>query len=95
MNHMKYQLLINANGDESHLYLIANHKEITCYNHYLNNKDLSFKLTVYIDSLLKDNSLTSKDIGGIYLVTGPGKFSAMRISSTFAKTWTYLNKSKL
>lgn len=83
---MKHQILINANDNESHLYLIADHKKIACYNHYTNNKDLSFKLTAYIDLLLKNNDLEVNDIDAIYLVTGPGKFSAMRICATFAKT---------
>lgn len=40
-----------------------------------------------IDSILKRNNLTPKDIGEIISSKGPGSYTGVRISLTIAKTW--------
>ena len=44
----------------------------------------------FIDKVMKNASLTPKDIDKILVVTGPGSFTGVRIGVTIAKTYAYL-----
>ena len=52
-------------------------------------------LVPFIDELLNENSLTTKDINKIYVVNGPGSFTGTRIGVTVGKTLAYSNNIKV
>ena len=52
-------------------------------------------LVPFIDEVLSDNNLTTKDINKIYVVNGPGSFTGTRIGVTVGKTLAYSNNMKV
>ncbi|MGL4948528.1 MAG: hypothetical protein ACRC42_04060 [Mycoplasma sp.] len=92
---MSIAILIDATSKNTFINLIKNKEVIIDHKHYVNNNDLSHKLATYIDDIIKTNNFTNKDITDFYLVYGPGKFSAMRICATVAKTWKVINGTNL
>jgi len=57
--------------------------------------DHASHLVPYIDEILKENNLTTKDINDIYVVNGPGSFTGTRIGVTVGKTIAYSNDIKV
>ena len=57
--------------------------------------DHASHLVPYIDEILKENNLTTKDINDIYVVNGPGSFTGTRIGVTVGKTIAYSNNNKV
>ncbi|MGL4950542.1 MAG: hypothetical protein ACRC4M_01725, partial [Mycoplasma sp.] len=82
-------------SSHTYLHLIQNKDSILESTIHINNNDLSHSLADYIKTLLKKHNIEGSQLNDIYLVYGPGKFSAMRISSVVAKTLSFLFKSKL
>lgn len=52
--------------------------------------DHSETLTEYLDSFLKDNNISYKDIKEVYIGRGPGSYTGLRIAGTVGKTLSYL-----
>ena len=52
-------------------------------------------LVPFIEEVLNDNNLTTKDIDKYYIVTGPGSFTGTRIGVTVGKTLAYSNNKKV
>ena len=48
-------------------------------------------LVPFIEEVLNDNNLTTKDIDKYYIVNGPGSFTGTRIGVTVGKTLAYSN----
>ena len=48
-------------------------------------------LVPFINELLSDNKITTKDINKIFVVNGPGSFTGTRIGVTVGKTLAYSN----
>lgn len=57
--------------------------------------DHASHLVPFIDEILKENNLTTKDINKIYVVNGPGSFTGTRIGVTVGKTLAYSNNIKV
>ncbi len=53
--------------------------------------DHASHLVPFIDEVLKENDMTTKDINKIYVVNGPGSFTGTRIGVTVGKTLAYSN----
>lgn len=53
--------------------------------------DHASHLVPFIDELLKDNNITTKDINKIFVVNGPGSFTGTRIGVTVGKVLAYSN----
>ena len=53
--------------------------------------DHASHLVPFIDEILKENNITTKDINKIYIVNGPGSFTGTRIGVTVGKTLAYSN----
>lgn len=53
--------------------------------------DHASHLVPFIDELLKENNMTTKNINKIYVVNGPGSFTGTRIGVTVGKTLAYSN----
>lgn len=87
-------LLIDATGQYCYLYLILGNTIIAKSKHE-NQNNLSYSLALYIRRLCIKKTFSINDINKIYLVYGPGKFSAMRISSVATKIISYLNNAKI
>ena len=45
----------------------------------------------FIDEVLNENCITTKDIDSVYVVNGPGSFTGTRIGVTVGKTISYSN----
>ncbi|MGL4952107.1 MAG: hypothetical protein ACRC4L_03945 [Mycoplasma sp.] len=87
---MNISIIIDATSQFTHLHLILNKNELLETTTYTNNNDLSYMLSKYISKMLIDNAFKKNNLKQIYLVYGPGKFSAMRICTTVSKTWSLL-----
>lgn len=57
--------------------------------------DHASHLVPFIDEILKENNMTTKDINKIYVVNGPGSFTGTRIGVTVGKTLAYSNNIKV
>ena len=57
--------------------------------------DHASHLVPFIDEVLKDNNMTTKDIDKIFVVNGPGSFTGTRIGVTVGKTLAYSNNIKV
>lgn len=53
--------------------------------------DHASHLVPFIDEILKENNISTKDINKIYVVNGPGSFTGTRIGVTVGKTLAYSN----
>ena len=53
--------------------------------------DHASHLIPFIDELLKENNITTKDINKIFVVNGPGSFTGTRIGVTVGKVLAYSN----
>ena len=53
--------------------------------------DHASHLVPFIDEILKENNITTKDIDKIFVVNGPGSFTGTRIGVTVGKTLAYSN----
>ena len=53
--------------------------------------DHASHLVPFIDEVLKENSMTTKDINKIFIVNGPGSFTGTRIGVTVGKTLAFSN----
>ena len=53
--------------------------------------DHASHLVPFIDEILKENNMTTKDINKIFVVNGPGSFTGTRIGVTVGKTLAYSN----
>jgi len=66
-------------------------------NNVLSKKELesindhASHLVPFIDEILKENNMTTKDIDKIFVVNGPGSFTGTRIGVTVGKTLAYSN----
>ena len=70
---------------------------LTKDNEILSKKELesindhASHLVPFIDEILKENNMTTKDIDKIFVVNGPGSFTGTRIGVTVGKTLAYSN----
>ncbi len=87
-------VVLDVTSNNSYIALIVN-QTLKQFDIYENKNNLSDSLIEYISHILSKQNLALKDINNIYLVYGPGKFSAMRIGATVAKSLSLLNKSNL
>ena len=87
-------VVLDVTSNNSYIALIVN-QTLKQFYIYENKNNLSDSLIEYISAILNKEKLNLKDINNIYLVYGPGKFSAMRIGATVAKTLCLLNGAKL
>lgn len=87
-------LLIDATGKFSYIYLI-NENQILNFQSYENKNNLSYSLAIYLKDICEQKGYRINDIKRIYLVYGPGKFSAMRICSVVCKTIKFINNADL
>lgn len=53
--------------------------------------DHASHLIPFIDEILKENNMTTKDINKIFVVNGPGSFTGTRIGVTVGKVLAYSN----
>jgi len=66
-------------------------------NNILSKKELesindhASHLVPFIDEILKENNMTTKDIDKIFVVNGPGSFTGTRIGVTVGKTLAFSN----
>lgn len=57
--------------------------------------DMSSKMLLIIDKGLNENNITLSDIDKIFVVTGPGSFTGIRVGVTIAKTIAWSLNKKL
>lgn len=60
-----------------------------------NDLDLSSRMLPMIDETLKEANINPKEIDTIFVVTGPGSFTGIRVGVTIAKTWAWTLDKKI
>lgn len=55
----------------------------------------SIYVTKYLDDILNENGLSSRDVDEIIVVNGPGSFTGIRIGVTIAKMFAYLQNIRI
>lgn len=72
---------------------LINDNQLLFYYNELEGKEISGKTMVIIDEAFKKVGIKPNDIDDIYIVTGPGSFTGIRVGLTVAKVMGYsLNK---
>lgn len=85
-------LFLNTSSNYLSLCLYKDNKILTSI-HKKMDKDLSKETLFLIESILKKEILTPKNIDEIICTRGPGSFTGLRVGVTIAKTFAYfLNK---
>lgn len=84
-------LFIDTSASDVSIALYKNEKVLNEINKNIPNQH-SIYVVPFIDELLKKSSITPDMIKKIYVVTGPGSFTGVRIGVTIAKTYAYLKK---
>lgn len=89
-----YKLKINLNKDEVVLELADDDKLIDS-SIWSDSNNLSRKLLVKIDLLLKKNRITPQDLGKVETHSEiPDRFTSNRIVEIIAKTFNFANEKK-
>jgi len=71
--------------------ILVKDKEILSKKELESINDHASHLVPFIDEVLKENSMTTKDINKIFIVNGPGSFTGTRIGVTVGKTLAFSN----
>ncbi|QZX49309.1 tRNA (adenosine(37)-N6)-threonylcarbamoyltransferase complex dimerization subunit type 1 TsaB [Mycoplasma sp. E35C] len=84
----KHCLFIDTCLDKINIALFDDEKEeIFNFNSIEINKNLVDIVVEKIDDFLKQNKVKKKAIKKLYITTGPGSFSGVRVGTNIAKTW--------
>lgn len=87
---MTYLFIDTAN---SFIISIIKDNKIIYYKNDISNSDTSSKVMPIIDEAFKSSNSNINDIDKIFVVSGPGSFTGIRVGVTIAKTIAYsLNK---
>ena len=84
-------LFIDTSASDVSIAILKDDKILSEINKSIPNQH-SIYVVPFIDEVLKNASLTPDRIEKIYVVTGPGSFTGVRIGVTIAKTYAYLKK---
>lgn len=84
-------LFIDTSASDVSIAILKEEKILSKINKNIPNKH-SIYVVPFIDEVLKNASLTPDKVEKIYVVTGPGSFTGVRIGVTIAKTYAYLRK---
>lgn len=84
-------LFIDTSASDVSIAILKEEKILSKINKNIPNKH-SIYVVPFIDEVLKKASLTPDKVEKIYVVTGPGSFTGVRIGVTIAKTYAYLRK---
>jgi len=72
---------------------IVKNMEMIYYIEEKNDKTLSSRIMSIVDNAFKESNIKPNDIDTIFVVTGPGSFTGIRVGVTIAKTFGWsLNK---
>lgn len=74
--------------------LVKDNQIIYSYNDF-NDKDLSSRIMPIIDDAFTKTNLKPIDVNTIYIVTGPGSFTGIRMGVTIAKVMAWSLKTKI
>lgn len=86
-------LIIDTSSDIS--YVILTDKKNIIFFKKINKFDLSEKLMLTIDDILKKNNLDISDLSYIATSFGPGAFNSLRVGATICKTFNFTKKVPL
>ncbi len=84
-------LFIDTSASDVSIAVLKDNQVLSEINKSIPNKH-SIYVVPFIDEVLKNASLTPDRVEKIYVVTGPGSFTGVRIGVTIAKTYAYLKK---
>ncbi len=82
-------LFIDTSLSDVSIALLKNEKLLSLINNDIPGEH-SVYVTKYIEDILKENNISSKEINEIIVVNGPGSFTGIRIGVTIAKMYAYL-----
>lgn len=84
---MRY-LVINTAISVSNVVLIENNKIVSSSSE-INSNDLASKIFFMIDEVFQKANIKAKDLNKIFVISGPGSFTGIRIGVTVAKTMAW------
>ena len=87
-------LFLNTSSNYLSLCLYKDNNILTSIHKQL-DRDLSKETLYLIETILKSEKITPKDIDEIICVRGPGSFTGLRVGVTIAKTMAYFLNKKL
>lgn len=79
-------LLIHSPNRDATYVALAKSEGVFDTEKYSAQANENMDLTIDIDTILKRNSTTPKDLNGIIVMTGPGSFAALRSGIVIANT---------
>ena len=82
-------LFIDTSSSDVSIALVKDNKILSSITKNIPNEH-SIYTTSFLDKVIKDANITSKDINKIMVVNGPGSFTGVRIGVTIAKVFAYL-----
>ena len=86
-------LIIDAANDKVFFKIMADDKSYT--SEFSNNRENFDKLTILVVKFLENHQINIKNLNNIFINTGPGKFSGIRVSLATAKAISFANKIDL
>ncbi|MDR2636462.1 MAG: tRNA (adenosine(37)-N6)-threonylcarbamoyltransferase complex dimerization subunit type 1 TsaB [Mycoplasmataceae bacterium] len=84
-------LFIDTTQKKCNLCLFQNKTIIACKSIPTHN-NLTDLVVEHINKILKISKVNKKEIKSIYLTSGPGSFTGVRVGAIIAKTWASINK---
>lgn len=90
-----YQLVLDSSNKFLVVGLIKDNSEVIDTIYYEAWQRQSEVMVCEIDTILKRNNLTRKDLDGVAVGIGPGSYTGVRIAITIAKTIAYALKIKV
>lgn len=88
------KLLIDT-ASHTRMVTVLENEKILVNNIEENDLNLSSRMLPMIKETLESVSVNPKDIDTIYVVTGPGSFTGIRVGVTIAKTWAWALQKKI
>ena len=89
-----YTLFISTFRELIEIALLKNQKLVS-KKEQISNRNHSIYTVPLIEEILKENSLTTKDLNEIIIIDGPGSFTGVRLGITVAKMLAYTLNIKI
>lgn len=87
--------VLGINTASSYTVVVLVEKGIVASRFWRSNNDEASKLLPVVDELLREAGWNFADIESVYVVSGPGSFTGLRVGVTVANTIAYLTGAKL
>ena len=83
-------LIIDAANDKIFFKIMADKQSYT--SEFSNNRENFDKLLILLEKFLENHQINFQNLKNIFINTGPGKFSGIRVSIAIAKALSFTSK---